>query len=129
MKDWCSSSATFQTNFHNSFYTLLGYAHEGYGLDLIWNKIGVTGAASRHALAACNNPLHTHFADETPVKVKIEVQVGAGLWFYVGGTSRTLTNRAGMYYMSEGLQVQRYRIVAQAHPWAVYNLAGAWGSR
>ena len=126
---WCRNSATFHNNFHNWFFSGGGYAHEGYGLDIIWNNIGTTGVASRRVLAACNNPLHTPFAASTPVNVKVEAQVGANLWFLVGGTSKTLDNEEGMYYLSDGFQAQRYRIIANAHPWAIYNLAGAWGKK
>lgn len=126
-RSWCRSSFAFETNFHNFFFSGFGYAHEGYGLDLVWNKNGVTGVASRRALAACNRPLHTPFASATPVEVRVEAQIGANLWVLVGGTNKTLANEAGMYYFSDGLTAQRYRIVARPHPWAIYSLAGAWG--
>lgn len=126
---WCRNSATFQNNFHNWFFLGGGYAQEGYGLDIIWNNTGTTGVASRRVLAACNNPLHTPFADSTPVKVRVEAQFGANLWFLIGGTNQTLDNEEGMYYLSDGFQAQRYRIVANAHPWAIYSLAGAWGKK
>lgn len=89
----------------------------------------MTGQSNRRALAACNNPLHTSFASSTPVRVHIEAQLGANLWPLVPGTARTLDNGEGMYYFSEGWTSQRYRIVANAHPWAIYNLAGAWGAK
>ena len=125
----CQTSTSFKNFFQAGFFLPGNYAYEGYGLNIIWKKYGVTGQSNRRTLAACNHPLHTPFADSTPVNVRIEAQVGANLWFYVGGTSRTLNNGEGMYFISEGWTSQRYRIVADGHAWAIYSLAGAWGGK
>jgi hypothetical protein len=127
--NWCRDAATFKDMFHNWFYSGLGYAYEGYGLDILWNNYGVTGKSNRRALAACNKPLHTSFATSTPVKVQIESQLGENFWPLVPGTLKTLDNGQGMYYFSEGWTSQRYRIVANGHNWAIYSLAGAWGKK
>jgi hypothetical protein len=123
---WCKDGPTFKTNFHNWFFVGGGYAYEGYGLDLWGTYYGITGVASRRTLAACNN--YTPY-DYATVAVHIQAQIGAGIWAVIPGTNRVLVSKTGMYYLSEGLAVQRYRIRAQGHHYTTYNLAGAWGTK
>jgi hypothetical protein len=63
------------------------------------------------------------------VTTRIEAQLGANLWVLVPGTIKTLGSQTGMYYLSDGLTAQRYRIKAHGHHYTTYNLAGAWGKK